>query len=172
VATEYLYPLQLTGLTAQVDKDGVVVFLDRKGTVAARMPVGWMEDAAVDRTGAGAISYGVRYDIVPGADGPALKVSIDGDWLRDPARKFPVVLDPTATQYTTNGDTYVQSGSTGARSTESSVAVGTFDDDAIYRAKSLLPFPTFGSTFCRQKTQRCGSEPVHELPGERERLPR
>ncbi|OZV84425.1 hypothetical protein CA850_00760 [Micromonospora echinospora] len=151
VATEYLYPLQLTGLTAQVDEDGVVVFLDRKGAVAARMPVGWMEDAAVDRTGAGAISYGVRYDIVPGADGPALKVSIDGDWLRDPARKFPVVLDPTATQYTTNGDTYVQSGTTEpVRSSETSVAVGTFDG-GTGKAKGLLPFPTFGSTFAGKK---------------------
>ncbi|WP_433346316.1 LamG-like jellyroll fold domain-containing protein [Micromonospora sp. CA-111912] len=149
VATEYLYPLHLSGLTARVDDAGEVVFLDGDGKAAATMPVGWMQDSAVDRTGARATSHDVRYDIVGHGDGQALKVSIDGAWLRDPARKFPVELDPTTgTIATTVNDTYVQSGSTTDRSGEDNVAIGTFGSG---KAKALLPFPTFGATYAGKR---------------------
>lgn len=152
VATEYLYPLRLTGLTPQVADDGEVVFLDAAGETVARMPVGWMEDSAIDKTGSGAISYAVRFEILTTVDGPTLKVTVDGNWLRDPARKFPVVLDPsTGRTATTGGDTYVQSGGTEPqRSTEHSVAVGTFDG-GTGKAKTLLPFPTFGTTYAGKR---------------------
>ncbi|MFG1954728.1 LamG-like jellyroll fold domain-containing protein [Micromonospora sp. NPDC048830] len=153
VATEYLYPLRLTGLTPQIEDDGGVVFLDAAGKMAARMPVGWMEDSAVDKTGARATSYAVRFEIVTTVDGPALKVSVDGNWLRDPARKFPVVLDPsTGRTPTTSDDTYVQSGGTEPqRNTEHSVAVGTFDG-GTGKAKTLLPFyPAFGNAYAGKR---------------------
>ncbi|WFE38936.1 DNRLRE domain-containing protein [Micromonospora sp. WMMD998] len=149
VATEYLYPLRLSGLTARLDDDGQVIFVDEAGKTAAVMPVGWMQDSTVDRTGARTTSHGVRYDIVAHGDGQALKVSIDGAWLRDPARAFPVELDPTTgTIATTTGDTYVQSGSTTVRSGEDNVAVGTFGSG---KAKALLPFPTFGATYAGKR---------------------
>ncbi|MFJ5543624.1 LamG-like jellyroll fold domain-containing protein [Micromonospora chalcea] len=149
VATEYLYPLHLSGLTVRLDDDGQVVFVDQAGKTAAVMPAGWMQDSKVDQTGARTTSHGVRYDIVDHGDGQALKVTIDGAWLRDPARTFPVELDPTTgTIATTTGDTYVQSGSTAVRSTEDNVAVGTFGSG---KAKALLPFPTFGTTYAGRR---------------------
>ncbi|WP_410809440.1 LamG-like jellyroll fold domain-containing protein [Micromonospora sp. 067-2] len=154
VPTEYVYPLTLTGLTADIDDTGAAVFRAADGSLAARMPVGYLEDAKIDKTGAGAMSHAVRYEIVPHLAGKALKVTIDGGWLRDPARKFPVVLDPTTgTLATTNSDTYVQSGANDPdRSSETSVAAGTFNNGAAdSKARALLPFPTFGTTYAGKK---------------------
>ncbi|BCL12610.1 LamG-like jellyroll fold domain-containing protein [Micromonospora sagamiensis] len=148
--TEYLYPLRLTGLTARVGGGGAVEFVSDDGKVVVSMPVGYLEDAAVDATGAGAMSHAMRYEILDVEGTPTLKMSIDGTWLRDPARRFPVVLDPTATIATTEGDTYVQSGATEpARSSEDNFAVGI--NDVGGKAKSLLPFPTFGTTFAGKR---------------------
>ncbi|MBB5112143.1 RHS repeat-associated protein [Micromonospora echinospora] len=151
--TEYVYPLRLRGLTAGIDDDGDAVFLRADGTEAARMPVGYLEDASVDASGTGAISHSVRYTLVPHGTGQALKVTIDGAWLRDPKRKFPVLLDPsTGTIKTATGDTYVQSDVTETqRSGEDNVAAGTFDGTATGKARALLPFSTFGSTYAGKR---------------------
>ncbi|WP_165949885.1 DNRLRE domain-containing protein [Micromonospora sp. KC207] len=151
VPTEYIYPLRLTGLTARVGVGGAVEFVSDDGKVVVSMPVGYLEDAAVDATGAGVMSHAMRYEIVDVEGTPTLKMSINGAWLRDPARRFPVVLDPTATIATTTGDTYVQSGATEPdRSAEDNFAVGTFDGGGG-KAKSLMPFPTFGTTFAGKR---------------------
>ncbi|MFC8620517.1 LamG-like jellyroll fold domain-containing protein [Micromonospora purpureochromogenes] len=149
VPTEYVYPLRLAGLTPRVEADGSVAFRAADGSVPVRMPAAYLEDSSVDVSGAPAMSRGVRYEIVATADGPALRMSVDGTWLRDKARKFPVILDPTMA--TTASDTYVQSGATEVdRSTEGSVAVGTFDG-GTGKARSLLPFPSFGTTYAGKK---------------------
>ncbi|MEV0726977.1 LamG-like jellyroll fold domain-containing protein [Micromonospora purpureochromogenes] len=151
VPTEYEFPLRLTGVTARVGVGGAVEFVDGKGTVVVSMPVGYLEDAAITASGAGAMSHAIRYEIVANGDVPILKMSIDGGWLRDPARKFPVVLDPTARIADTTADTYVQSGATEPdRSSEDNVAVGTFDG-GTGKAKALLPFPTFGTTYAGKR---------------------
>lgn len=87
----WTFPLRLKGLTAKVVDDQVVL-LDRGGKERGRFPRGFMTDSSVDpRTGDPALSYGVKYQIVD----QALKVEVDSGWLRDPARKFPVLVDPT-----------------------------------------------------------------------------
>ncbi|WP_377343917.1 LamG-like jellyroll fold domain-containing protein [Plantactinospora siamensis] len=151
--TEYTYPLTLRGLTPRIDADGAAVFTAADGSVAARMPVGYLEDASVDKSGSGAISHNVAYRIVPYGSGWALRMSFDAAWLRDPARKFPVLLDPsTGTIADTTADLYVQSDTTEVdRSGEDNVALGTFDATATGRARALLPFPTFGSTYAGKK---------------------
>ncbi|MET8907613.1 LamG-like jellyroll fold domain-containing protein [Micromonospora sp. NPDC004551] len=151
--TEYVYPLRLRGLTAKIDEDGSAVFVGTDGAEAARMPAGYLEDASVDASGVGAISHAVQYDLVPYAAGQALKVTVDGAWLRDPKRKFPVLLDPsTGTIKTATGDTYVQSDVTETqRYTEDNVAAGTFDATATGKARAILPFSTFGSTYAGKK---------------------
>ncbi|MFC7713069.1 LamG-like jellyroll fold domain-containing protein [Micromonospora lupini] len=149
VPTEYTYPLALVGLTAAVDGDGSVVFRAAEGRAVARMPAAFMEDAAGDASGAGAMSRDIRYSLVDTADGPALKMTVDGAWLHDPKRAFPVVLDPTIA--TTQGDTYVQSGSTESdRSTEDSIGIGTFNN-GVAKAQGLLPFPSFSTAYAGKK---------------------
>lgn len=151
VPTEYVYPLRLTGLTVRIADDGAAEFVDDHGKVVIVMPVGYLEDSAVGPSGAGATSHAVRYEIVTAEGAPAIKVSIDGAWLRDPARKFPVRFDPTATLATTNSDTYVQSGGTQVnRASEDNFAIGTFDGGTT-KAKSIMPFWDFDETFAGKR---------------------
>ncbi|SMD03222.1 RHS repeat-associated core domain-containing protein [Lentzea albidocapillata] len=87
----WTFPLRLKGLTAKVVDDQVVLH-DRDGNERGRFPRGFMTDSSIDpNTGDPALSYGVKYQIADGV----LKVEVDSAWLRDPARKFPVLVDPT-----------------------------------------------------------------------------
>lgn len=83
-ARSYRFPLRLRGLTAAM-VDDEVVFTDEAGTRRAVIPAGFMADAD------SAISYGVRYRLVDGA----LEMSLDEAWLNDPARRWPVLVDPS-----------------------------------------------------------------------------
>ncbi|WP_156213278.1 RHS repeat-associated core domain-containing protein [Lentzea aerocolonigenes] len=80
----FTFPLRLSGLRAAV-VNGEVVFADAAGTTRAVIPRGDLTDAA------GVRSTAVGYELVDGA----LRVTADRDWLADPARKYPVELDPT-----------------------------------------------------------------------------
>lgn len=91
----WLFPLRLTGLTASL-VDGVVELRDERGEVRARIPRGFMVDSRVDEhTGEGATSHGVTYALVDVKGQPALRMDLDGAWLADPARVFPVTVDPS-----------------------------------------------------------------------------
>ncbi|HEY9392176.1 MAG TPA: LamG-like jellyroll fold domain-containing protein, partial [Mycobacteriales bacterium] len=87
----FLFPLRLTGLSARVVA-GQVVLTDSAGAVRATFPAGFMTDSNKD---APATSTGVRYRLVTLDDGQALQVTVDTDWLADPARVFPVLVDPS-----------------------------------------------------------------------------
>ncbi|MGH3390325.1 MAG: LamG-like jellyroll fold domain-containing protein, partial [Actinomadura sp.] len=86
----YVFPLALTGLSAAVD-NGQVVFTDEAGRRRAIIPAGFMWDSAADR----ARSEGVAYRLVIMGGRPALEVTLDSAWLNDPARRYPVMVDPT-----------------------------------------------------------------------------
>ncbi|MDX8048572.1 LamG-like jellyroll fold domain-containing protein [Lentzea sp. BCCO 10_0798] len=90
-ARSWSFPLHLKGLTAQV-VDNQVVLKDRRGAERATIPAGFMTDSAKDP----ATSFGVNYSIVDGS----LEVEADGAWLRDPARRFPVLVDPSVLELT------------------------------------------------------------------------
>jgi YD repeat-containing protein len=83
----YVFPLRLTGLTAAMDGDRVVL-RDTAGAVAATIPAGYLVDAKSQT------SPGVTYKLITSAGAPALQVSVDADWLTQPGRAFPVRLDP------------------------------------------------------------------------------
>lgn len=87
------FPLRLKGLTAKV-VDGSVVLSDGAGQERLSIPPGFMTDSAprTENT-APAQSYGVKYEIAD--NGRTLRVSLDSAWLDDPARVFPVLMDPT-----------------------------------------------------------------------------
>ncbi|MDT5038643.1 MAG: hypothetical protein QOE03_3828, partial [Micromonosporaceae bacterium] len=89
----FVFPLRLTGLSAHLAA-GQVLLVDQKGRTRAVIPAGYMRDAGtVD--GGPATSDGVRYRLVETAGRPALEVTLDPSWLRDPARRFPVEVDPS-----------------------------------------------------------------------------
>ncbi|GLZ15023.1 hypothetical protein Acsp04_52580 [Actinomadura sp. NBRC 104425] len=86
----FVFPLSLRGLSAKV-AGGQVVFTDAAGRTRAVVPAGFMTDSAETP----ASSNGVSYSIVAAGGVPALRVDVDGAWLSDPARAFPVMVDPS-----------------------------------------------------------------------------
>jgi RHS repeat-associated protein len=119
----FTFPLSLTGLNAQV-VDGQVVLSDGAGRRRATIPSGFMTDSAE-----GAVtSAGVTYRLVTANGRPALQVSLDEGWLTDPARKFPVMVDPSVSSDGADSSLVVHGGS--SRSGSSELLVGRKDGEA------------------------------------------
>jgi large repetitive protein len=144
-AASWTFPLALGGLTPRLAADGSVEFVDAAGSAAAVVPPGFMQDASVDpRSGNHAESTAVTYELTTAADGgPALRVNVDGTWLRDPARVFPVTVDPS---FYTTGTTFVQNSYAGNHSGMYEMRTGTWDGGADV-ARSLVQFANFGSSY-------------------------
>lgn len=83
----FVFPLRLTGLTATMDGDQVVL-TDTAGTRRATIPAGYMVDAD------GNVSHDVAYELITHAGAPALQVTADARWLTATGRTFPVKVDP------------------------------------------------------------------------------
>ncbi|WP_169454359.1 LamG-like jellyroll fold domain-containing protein [Catelliglobosispora koreensis] len=95
-AREFVFPLNLTGLTPRLTAAGHVELLDVQGKVAMEIPRPWMEDSApVNERGERPKSYDARYELTTLDGRPALKLIMGTAWLDDPKRVWPVYLDPT-----------------------------------------------------------------------------
>ncbi|WP_156753515.1 polymorphic toxin-type HINT domain-containing protein [Actinokineospora pegani] len=130
------------GLKPELDKaTGAVFFLNPKGERTAVIPPGFMVDSAIDpRSGEGVRSNGVGYSLVQVNGATVLRVEFDQAWLADPARKYPVVVDPTLRSNPDADDTYVMSGfSPFASLWEPELKVGTYDGGA-HVAASFIHF--------------------------------
>ncbi|GAA1228228.1 hypothetical protein GCM10009676_08180 [Prauserella halophila] len=126
--TEWKFPLELEGLTARMTDHGGVELADGDGAVEAVIPPGYMEDSAVDeRSGDGAVSHDVNYELSGEPGSQVLHVSADQEWLNDPAREYPVSVDPTVVRKDSNGSTYVMSPYTDDYSGEPNLKVGTYN---------------------------------------------
>ncbi len=145
VATSWVFPLRLQGLSGRLESDGSVSFVDGAGVVRATVPPGSMSDSKVDPgTGQPATSQGVSYQLITVAGGPALRMSVDATWLADPARVFPVTVDPTVNT-TASASTFADSTVPGDNSGSALVNVGT--RNGTEKAYSFLQFPSFGTTY-------------------------
>lgn len=142
-ASSWVFPLQLNGLTPQLTAQGSVELLDAGGTAVAWFPHGFMQDSKVDpKSGAPAESNNVTYELITVDGGPALKVDADLAWLRDPARQYPVRVDPTATTSTT-GDVFVDNDST-TNNNGDNLPVGTYNTGTT-KARSFIHLDDFGA---------------------------
>ncbi|MER5464198.1 polymorphic toxin-type HINT domain-containing protein [Streptomyces sp. NPDC002668] len=128
--SSFVFPLRLTGLTAK-SVEGTIVLADSEGRTKVVVPAGFMEDAK------GAVSHGVRYDIVQEGGTQAPRVSADDAWLTDPARAFPVRLDPSVDTTAASTSMYVRDGG-GSVVGSSELQVGKGPTGATY---SFLGFP-------------------------------
>ncbi|WP_461032685.1 LamG-like jellyroll fold domain-containing protein [Streptomyces mayteni] len=138
--TEWRFPLRLDGLTAALDEHGGIAFADAEGTVRAYMPPGWMEDSAVDeRSGDGAITGGVSYELATENGRQVLVVTLDEEWLSDPERVYPVRVDPSVTRVEASSSTYVQRPYNINFSTDTILKAGT-PDGGDSAATSFLRF--------------------------------
>ncbi|MEW1721105.1 LamG-like jellyroll fold domain-containing protein [Streptomyces sp. NPDC093109] len=148
----WLFPLKLQGLTPRLTDAGGVEFTDADGRITATMPPAYMADSKVDpASGETAQSRDIRYELttVDGTpDGaPALRMTADRTWLDDPARVYPVTVDPTIAA---SNSTYTQNTISGNHSTEEQLKVGTYNSGTD-KTRSLLQFSSLGTTVKGQR---------------------
>jgi hypothetical protein len=150
--TQFVYPLTLTGVTASVGSDGSVWFINGAGTVVGEIPHGEMSDANyAPYTGLAASSDGVTYSLTTLNGSSALVMTLDQGWLDDPARVFPVTVDPTLTPVNASSSTYALYPCTNNNSTDTVLKVGTPGvnspqcGSANLAAVSYLAFPSVPS---------------------------
>ncbi|UOX90824.1 LamG domain-containing protein [Amycolatopsis sp. FBCC-B4732] len=135
----WVFPLALDGLTPRLEADGSVSLLDGGGATRQRIPRGYAFDSRVDPvSGEPATTYAIKYELSSAAGKPALKITLDPKWLADPARVFPVTVDPTFTD--TPSSTYAEIGAPGDHSMEKVVKIGSFNSGPD-SANTFLQFP-------------------------------
>ncbi|MEU3605707.1 LamG-like jellyroll fold domain-containing protein [Streptomyces sp. NPDC035033] len=147
-ANSWTFPLAVKGLTPRIAADGDVEFTDADGKVAATIPHAYMEDSKVDpRSGDAAQSRNVSYELVTVDGEPALRMTADRAWLDDPARVYPVTVDPTVTA---SNSTYTQNTIGGDHSTETQIKVGSYDA-GTNKTNSFLQFSSLGTALAGQR---------------------
>jgi hypothetical protein len=149
--TTWTFPLRMTGLTARLGVSGDVEFIDSSGKVELTIPHGYMEDASVSPgTGEGAMSTDVTYALVTVDGAPALRMTLNAEWLHASGRVFPVRVDPASTMPSVDSTvtTYVDSSSPGNYSDAPYLYVGTFRGATAPGgpANAYLDFPAIGSS--------------------------
>jgi RHS repeat-associated protein len=142
-ANSWVFPLRLNGLTARLSDDGSVQYLDAKGTVVETTPAAYMQDSAFDpHSMEPAESHVITYELVTVDGGPALKMTADPTWLHDPARVFPVTVDP---DFDETADTFAEYPYNNDNSSDTALKVGY--NGAGNKAYSFLKFDGFFGSF-------------------------
>ncbi|MCX4755684.1 LamG-like jellyroll fold domain-containing protein [Kitasatospora purpeofusca] len=131
------FPVRTTGLTPALTGDGEVVFRDAAGAERMRVPRGLMRDSA---PGAPNTSTAVRYGLREDGGRYTLTVTADRSWLDDPARVYPVAVDPTTVtaRSTSSASTYVDDFSGANHAGNALLLVG--GDGTGHRFESYLSF--------------------------------
>lgn len=108
--------LPITGKNAasvRRDAGGNIAFQDATGRTIARTPALKMWDARVDALGEPVSRADVRSTIERASragGGFELTLTPDMRWLTDPARRYPVTIDPQINPLSTTFDTYIKDG--------------------------------------------------------------
>ncbi len=93
----YRFPLTLEGFTARANPSGSISLLDADGKEQWVIPLALAWEQPKEKaqpTVYGKVAVTVEKNAAGGQD---LVVRPDEKWLRDPARKYPVIIDPTIT---------------------------------------------------------------------------
>ncbi|MEU8240978.1 LamG-like jellyroll fold domain-containing protein [Actinoplanes missouriensis] len=144
---EFVFRLTLDGLTPRLTADGSLELSDKDGEVRLIIPKPFMEDSSpVDELGSRKRSYDVAYSLTTVGDQPALKVTASGAWLDDPARVWPVELDPTVYEARTNGTAGVfVDNNTATTATEQLSGALAAGRTATVTARTYLQFGAFAT---------------------------
>ena len=105
----YRFPLHANGVTPRQDPNGGVGLYDASGNEALVIPPGTMTDSYVDpHLGSGATAP-VQVSLDQSGATPVVVVTASGTWLADPARVYPVTIDPSVSigRNSWEGDDYV-----------------------------------------------------------------
>ena len=143
----WVFPLHTQGLTPRLAATGSVELVSAAGVVEAVIPPGNMHDSKFDQTsGSFAESRAVSYELTTAEGVPALRITADAGWLNDPARVYPVTIDPSVwSEIRANASTYVMSGVTATNDFEYILPAGTYDGTT--KARSFLKFDLFAPTY-------------------------
>jgi hypothetical protein len=138
-ARTFKIPLRLTGLDAKKAPSGNIELNGADGRTQFVIPDLWMWDSSP-------ASDHVPVNVtITGPDAnPVLSITPDYEWLTDPARVFPVFVDPSITQPDFN-DTYVRKFSNNTADTSSheqasAMKVGTNSAQNSLNARALMHF--------------------------------
>ncbi|MFI5936919.1 LamG-like jellyroll fold domain-containing protein [Actinoplanes sp. NPDC051494] len=135
-ASSWTFPLALDGLTPSAAATGEIQLRDKAGKVVAWIPRGYMEDSRVDPgTGLRTRSDAVTYTLIEVRGEPALRVDADRAWLADPARVYPVRVDPTLTT-AASGDVFVDNDASTTNQNGDYLPVGT--NNGTIKARSFI----------------------------------
>lgn len=122
------------GLSPAVQPDGTVTLTDQAGAVAFTVAAPFMFDSATDR----AFSTDVGVAVAPSADGFELRWTLDDAWVDDPARVWPVTVDPTVTVGDAGAqDCWISTRQWYPCNTDPDLRAGAFGDHPV---RSLLEF--------------------------------
>ncbi|MGW0926633.1 DNRLRE domain-containing protein [Streptomyces sp. NPDC002755] len=109
----YTLPLKAKGLKVVQNKDGSLLFTDKKGKKQAVMPAPVMWDAQIDKvSGEHTHQAPVKLQVVRSKGAIDLVFTPDAKFLADPATQYPVTVDPSTSALSNVFDTYVQQGET------------------------------------------------------------
>jgi RHS repeat-associated protein len=104
----FAFALDIPGLSAELEADGSVQ-LKYHGSIVFVLPKPFMVDSSPERSGRGARSEAVDYSLEQQGSTTVIVVEADPGWLDDPARVYPVFIDPTTLSYSTTLDTFITS---------------------------------------------------------------
>ncbi|HVB44807.1 MAG TPA: LamG-like jellyroll fold domain-containing protein [Streptosporangiaceae bacterium] len=140
--SSWVFPMILHGLTPKLDAAGGIDLVTAAGAVMARIPPAYMHDSNYNKkSGLPASSAAISYQLTNVGGRPALVMTASRGWLTDPARVYPVTVDPN---FTTSGTTKVLSDSTGDYSAWDDLDVGTWDNGGEI-GRSFMAFSGLGS---------------------------
>lgn len=116
---------------------GGLTFRDGQGRQFGQMPQAVAWDAQTDKTGKPRNVTEVGVSVDQGRVG----FTVDKAWLNDPARAFPITIDPAGGGITASSDTFVNSGSPNSSyGTDQELEIGTQNSGAAKR----LAYVNFG----------------------------
>lgn len=133
-------PVSAKGLTAKQAKNGSITFTNAAGKIAGRIPAPAMWDAKVDAKSL-EHTHRMRLSMSMKQSGDTVDLTLtpDAKFLADPATRYPVTVDPSATLSTVL-DTFVENTDATAEYLSTDLKLGTYDAGTDV-ARSFLQFP-------------------------------
>jgi RHS repeat-associated protein len=129
------------GMTATEDADGGVVFVDQDGHDKFRVPAPIMWDSSDAAGMKAAATQSVKLSVTDAGDLFELTVTPDAAWLNDPAREYPVFVDPTTSSNV--NDVARAFKSNGLTNTNNGVYIGNSNNGGMWRTQVHYKYEQF-----------------------------